>query len=47
MKENFTIITGTPDYDENVDELNIFYVKQQYAFGLILIGGILILVALL
>lgn len=47
MRENFIIKTGTADYDEDVDELNFFYVKQQSAYMLILVGAILVLVAVL
>lgn len=47
MKEYFTIKTGLPFYDADVDELNIYYHRQQVAYGLMLVGGILVIWALL
>lgn len=47
MKELFIIKTGTADYDADIDDLNMYYHKQQVSYGLMLIGGFLLLYALL
>ena len=47
MKEQFVITTGTKDYDSNIDELNMYYTRQKFAYGMMLIGAILVLVALI
>jgi hypothetical protein len=47
MKEYFIIKTGTPDYDEDVDMMNIRYQAEQLPMILILVGGFLVVIALL
>jgi hypothetical protein len=47
MKEFFVIKTGTSDYDDDVDELNMVYSRQRFALGMILFGGFLVLAALM
>jgi hypothetical protein len=47
MREFFIIKTGTPDYDEHVEELNLYYERDKIAYMFILIGGILVVVSLL
>jgi hypothetical protein len=47
MKEYFVIKTGTPDYDPEVDELNMSYYKERVGLMLILVGGLLLIGALL
>jgi hypothetical protein len=47
MKELFIIKTGTPDYDPDIDDLNMYYYKERVGYSLILVGGFLLLIALL
>jgi hypothetical protein len=47
MKENFIIKTGTLDYDEDIDELNIYYYKQRINYFLMIAGAVLVLYAVL
>jgi len=47
MREYFTIHTGTPYYDEALEELIQYYNRQSINLYFILIGAVLVLLSLI